>query len=322
MVLQCSLQQSARYQALLARAQLGSLGAAWGRSLGIIILREVKSPMPASSKRSIEQYYAEFTEQERLNSGMGQLEFERTKRILRCILPAPPAVIVDVGGAAGPYSFWLAELGYETHLIDRSQRLVELCRGRILADPQGPCPRSAEVGDARSLAQPDASCDAVLMLGPLYHLVERTDRVQAIREARRILKPGGFVFAATISRFASLIAALCEGLLHDATFLSIVEADLETGQHRNPTDNISFFTDAFFHRNGEIRAELAEGGFTLVVQLPIEGLACMAKDIDSVWCETQSREALLKMLERTETTEEISGLSYHVITVGQKASNG
>lgn len=274
--------------------------------------------MPAPSKRSIEQYYAEFAEQERLNSGMGQLEFERTKRILCRFLAAAPAVIVDVGGGAGPYSFWLAELGYETHLIDYSERLVELCRGRILANPQGPRPRSAEVGDARSLPQADASCDAVLMFGPLYHLVERTDRVRAVREACRILKPGGFVFAATISRFASLIAALCEGLLHDATFVSIVEADLETGRHRNPTDNISFFTDAFFHRNGEIRAELEEGGFSLVAQVPIEGLGCVAKDVDSIWAELHSREVLLKMLERTATIEEISGLSYHVITVGQK----
>jgi len=274
--------------------------------------------MPLPSKRSIAQYYAEFAEQERLNSGMGQLEFERTKSILRRFLPTPPAVIVDVGGGTGPYCFWLAELGYETHLVDYSERLVELCRTRILANPQQPRPRSAEVGDARSLVQPDASCDAVLMLGPLYHLVQRGDRLQAVREACRILRTGGYVFAATISRVASLIAALCEGLLSDPTFVSIVEADLETGQHRNPTDNISFFTDAFFHRNGEIRAELAEGGFSIVAQVPIEGLGCIAKDMDSVWAEAHSREALLRMLERTETIEEISEASFHVLTVGQK----
>ena len=274
--------------------------------------------MPLPSKRSIAQYYAEFAEQERLNSGMGQLEFERTKSILRRFLPTPPAVIVDVGGGTGPYCFWLAELGYETHLVDYSERLVELCRTRILANPQQPRPRSAEVGDARSLVQPDASCDAVLMLGPLYHLVQRGDRLQAVREACRTLRPGGYVFAATISRVASLIAALCEGLLSDPTFVSIVEADLETGQHRNPTDNISFFTDAFFHRNGEIRAELAEGGFSIVAQVPIEGLGCIAKDMDSVWAEAHSREALLRMLERTETIEEISEASFHVLTVGQK----
>jgi len=274
--------------------------------------------MLSPSKRSMQQYYAEFAEQDRLNSGMGQLEFERSKQILRRFLPAPPAVIADVGGGAGPYSFWLAELGYEAHLVDSSERLVELCRSRIQANPQAPSPRSAEVGDARSLTRADASCDAVLMLGPLYHLVERSERVRALREAGRILKPGGHVFAATISRVASFIAAVCEGLLNDPTFVSIVKADLETGQHRNPTDNISFFTDAFFHGNREVRDELEEGGSTIVAQVPIEGLACMVKDIDSVWREAHSREALLNMLERTETMEEISEASFHVLTVGRK----
>jgi ubiquinone/menaquinone biosynthesis C-methylase UbiE len=274
--------------------------------------------MPASSKRSIEQYYAEFAEQERLNSGMGQLEFERSKQILRRFLAPPPAVIVDVGGGTGPYSFWLSELGYETHLIDSSEKLVELCKSRIRANPQAPSPRSVEVGDARSLPQPDGSCDGVLMFGPLYHLTERSERVRAIREARRILKPGGYVFAATISRVASFMAAVCEKLLNDATFLSIVEVDLESGQHRNPTDNISFFTDAFFHRNVEIRAELEESGFSVVTQVPIEGLGSMARGIDSIWTEPHGRKALLSLLERTEMIEEVSGSSFHIMTVGRR----
>lgn len=275
--------------------------------------------MSVPSKHSIEQYYAEFAEADRLTSGMGQLEFERTKRILQRFLPSPPAIVVDVGGGTGPYSFWLSELGYETYLIDCSERLLELCKNRIRENPQAPSPRSVEVGDARSLSRQDASCDVVLMFGPLYHLTERSERVRAIREACRILKPGGYVFAATISRVASFMAAVCEKLLNDATFLSIVEVDLESGQHRNPTDNISFFTDAFFHRNVEIRAELEEGGFSVVTQVPIEGLGSMARDIDSIWAEPHGRKVLLRLLERTEMIEEVSGSSFHIMTVGRRA---
>jgi ubiquinone/menaquinone biosynthesis C-methylase UbiE len=274
--------------------------------------------MSVRSKRSVEQYYAEFAEAERLTSGMGQLEFERTKRILQRFLPSPPAIVMDVGGGTGPYSFWLSELGYETYLTDRSERLVELCRSRIRANPQAPSPRSVEVGDARSLSQPDGSCDAVLMFGPLYHLTERSERVRAIQEACRIVRPGGYVFAATISRVASFMAAVCEKLLNDATFLSIIEVDLDTGQHRNPTDNISFFTDAFFHRNGEIHAELQEGGFSVVTQVPIEGLGSMARDFDSLWAQSHGRKVLLSLLERTEMIEEVSGISFHIMTVGRR----
>jgi ubiquinone/menaquinone biosynthesis C-methylase UbiE len=60
----------------------------------------------------------------------------------------------------------------------------------------------AEVGDARDLNLPDSSVDAVVLLGPLYNLRKRTHRVQALREASRVVRPGGPVFAAVISRWA------------------------------------------------------------------------------------------------------------------------
>jgi len=288
-------------------------------SIGLIINRNTEDEMPEPSKRSIEQYYAEFPEEERLRSGMGRLEFERTKKILERFMPSPPAVVLDVGGGTGPYSFWLAALGYETHLIDQSERLIQLCRDRVQANAQRPGLRSVELGDARSLAWRDSSSDAVLMLGPLYHLVERTDRVKAIREAHRILRSGGYLFAATISRFASFIAALSEGRLTDETFVPIVEADLRSGHHRNPTDNISFFTDAFFHRNAEIRGELEEGGFSIAGQIPIEGLGCVVRDIEAVWADPPGKEALLNLVAQTDMIDEISGMSFHFMTVGRKA---
>ena len=75
-------------------------------------------------------YYAAFPEESRLGFGPFRLEFERTKEILARVLPGPPGRIVDVGGAAGAYSLWLAEQGYEVHLVDTSPRLVEEARTR------------------------------------------------------------------------------------------------------------------------------------------------------------------------------------------------
>jgi len=72
------------------------------------------------------------------------------------------------------------------------------------------------VGDARALDLPDASADAVLLLGPLYHLVDRADRAAAIREAARILRPGGPLFAAAISRWATRI----DGIIGKRTYLA------------------------------------------------------------------------------------------------------
>src|SRR5260370_31423260 len=86
--------------------------------------------MSEYSKRSIEQYYAEYPEHDRLRSARGQLEFERTKGIVQRFLPRPPAIVAGVGGGTGPYSFWLSSLGYATHLIEPSTRLAGRCRKR------------------------------------------------------------------------------------------------------------------------------------------------------------------------------------------------
>ncbi|WP_414588410.1 hypothetical protein [Scytonema sp. PCC 10023] len=63
-------------------------------------------------------HYASGQEQERLSRGTGLLELVRTQELLSRYLPCPPAVIFDVGGGAGVYSYWLAQQGYEVHLID------------------------------------------------------------------------------------------------------------------------------------------------------------------------------------------------------------
>ena len=274
--------------------------------------------MSKHSKCSIEQYYAEYPEHERLSSARGQLEFERTKRIVQRFLPSPPAIVADVGGGTGPYSFWLASLGYEIHLIEPSIRLVEVCRSQMQANPSQARPRTVKVGDARSLWLGDSSCDAVLMFGPLYHLTERDDRIGALRESRRVLKAGGYAFAATITRVASFIDALCHDLLGDPAFLSIVEADIGTGRHRNPTNEILYFTDAFFHRRAEIRTEMEDAGFEVVAQLPIEGLGILARDFDSLWNDPRKRSTVLELLARTEGIEEVNGASAHHLSVGMK----
>src|SRR5260370_7456449 len=118
------------------------------------------------SKRSIEQYYAEYPEHEGLSCVRGQLEFERTKRIVQRFLPIPPAIIADVGGGTGPYSFWLASLGYEIHLIEPSIRLVEVCRNQMQANPSQAGHPTVEVGDPPPLRLCPPSLDPCLFSRP------------------------------------------------------------------------------------------------------------------------------------------------------------
>ena|SRR5437867_4278333 len=123
-----------------------------------------RKPPPAPPPEVL-AYYARFPEESRLGFGSSRLEFERTKEILARVLPRPPARLVDVGGAAGAYSSWLAGRGYEVHLVDLSPRLVEEARRRS-AKAATPI-ASLSIADARRLPQKRGFAAAVLVMGPL-----------------------------------------------------------------------------------------------------------------------------------------------------------
>ena len=262
-------------------------------------------------------YYAEYAEEERLAAGSGRLEFERTKEILARLLPKPPARVIDVGGAAGVYSAWLADQGYDVHLVDASPRLVDEARGRNakLSRPIA----SLSVGDARSLPQADGFAAAVLVMGPLYHLTTAEDRLAALREAHRVLSDPGVLVAAAISRYASALVGLTLRLSLDPRFVPIRDRDLAEGQHRNDTGNPDYFTTSYFHRPEDLRAELASAGFREVEVLGVEGLGWLLPDFDARWEDPAQRKDLLYVARALESEPSILGASAHLIGVGRKA---
>src|SRR5262249_61367901 len=146
------------------------------------------------------------------------------------------------------------------HLIDIAPLDVELAQQASTRQPEAPL-ASTEVGDARALSWGSTTADAVVLFGPLYHLTDRADRLQALREAHRVLRPGGTLLAAAISRFASALDGLCRGFLKDPQFAEIVRGDLTDGQHRNRTGRPEYFMATSFHHPDERRAEIAEARF-------------------------------------------------------------
>src|SRR6266567_3309288 len=178
-----------------------------------------------SINREVTEHYANGRERERLSRFAGVLEFARTQELIRRYAPPPPAVVYDIGGGTGPYAFWLGDQGYQVHLLDILAVHVELARQE--AQHHQPL-ASIEQSDARQVQRADDSADVALLLGPLYHLIEREDRLQALREAARVLRPGGTLFTVAISRYASLLDGLFRGHLDDPTFVEIVRNDLAT----------------------------------------------------------------------------------------------
>jgi len=275
--------------------------------------------MSEDSVDRIVRFYRDADEASRLQSGWFQLEHARTQElILRYLLPAPGTVI-DAGGGAGVYACWLAARGYQVHLIDPVPKHVEWARAASSEQPDSRLV-SAEVGDARHLQHTDNSADAVLLLGPLYHLVEREDRVACLREAYRVLRPGGLVWGVGISHFASLLDSLAHGFFDDPQFAPILERDLEDGQHRNPTANPLYFTDAFFHRPGELSREFLAAGFQVLEVLPVEGPCWLARDFDRLWADQIQRDRLLTAVRKMEREPSVLGASSHIMAIGLKRS--
>jgi ubiquinone/menaquinone biosynthesis C-methylase UbiE len=277
----------------------------------------MKPTDPAITPSSeIQAYYASFPEERRLELGPFKLEFERTKEILARVLPPAPARIVDVGGAAGAYSLWLAERGYEVHLVDASPRLVEEARRRSERS-EAPI-ASLSVGDARRLAQQDDSAQAVLVMGPLYHLPSASDRMASLREAFRVLTTSGVAVVAAISRYASTLDGLARSLSLDPRFVKIRDRDLVDGQHRNDTTNLDYFTTAYFHRPDDLRSELERAGFKEATVLGVEGPAWMLHDFDARWQDPAQRKDLLDVARALETESSVLGVSAHLLGVGRK----
>ncbi|MFI1913852.1 class I SAM-dependent methyltransferase [Nocardia sp. NPDC020380] len=204
------------------------------------------------------QHYSGVTENDRLSrSPHGRLEFLRTQELIRRVLTTP-ARVLDVGGGTGVHAEWLVGDGHVVHLVDPVPEHVE-----VAAALGG---MTAEVGDARRLTARDDTFDAVLMLGPLYHLTESSERATALSEAMRVLRPGGVLIAAAISRYLSVLETGTSGRLDEALVPAVREV-ITTGDY----DGHAGFVRTHWHTADELHAEVAAAGLSQVEIYGIEG---------------------------------------------------
>lgn len=273
--------------------------------------------MPEPPPEIRDHYEVDIVEADRLHRGAGQLELARTQDIVRRHLPPGMLTILDVGGGPGVHAAWLADDGHVVHVVDPLPNHVEAARS-LAGDRRR---ITAEVGDARHLAAGDASADAVLLLGPLYHLTDRADRVRALTEAARVVRPGGPVFVAAISRFASLIDGLRREFIFDPRFRAIVDRDLRDGQHRNPERVPHWFTTAYFHHPSELPAEADSANLDCVAVLGVEGIAGWLTDLFDSWDDPERREAILSTARTVEAEPSMIGASTHLLMVARRRAD-
>ena len=266
----------------------------------------------------IYDFYNNGAEIGRLERGLGIVEFHRTKEILSRYIDGGK-VIYDIGGGIGMYAAWLAKKGNEVHLIELAENAVEYAKANMMQD----CHFIAETGNALQINRPDESADVVLLMGPQYHLRDRGERLQSLREAFRVLKKGGLLVAAGISKFSSMTWGLSvygekNNFIDDPVFFNMIKGEMTTGNHIRPKEYPKFIAEAFFTTSEEMKSEIAEAGFAVEKAIAVEGCIWFTPHLQEKWEDEASRERLLDIVRITESEPEMMGMSPHFLVVAKK----
>lgn len=176
----------------------------------------------------IRSYYDDASESELVRLERHQLERDITWRYLDKYLP-PSGAILDIGAGAGAYTLELGRRGYSVTAVELSPKLLEVCRGRVV-DEGLEEKVTFLVADARDLGDiKDSNFNAVLLMGPLYHLVFEEDRKTALKETFNKLKPGGVIFSSFISRYG-IMGDVMKNIPHWIEKQSEVRSIMEQGR--------------------------------------------------------------------------------------------
>lgn len=222
----------------------------------------------------VRDYYARDPEREwqRLESSTdGALEYTLTCDALASYLPKTGRVL-DLGCGPGRYSIWLAEQGFRVTLADLSPELLDVARREIITAGVHEQVDEAVTADARDLSVWDSAVfDAIVCLGPFYHLQSEAERDKAASEIARVLSPGGVLFASFMPRYAFLRRVLSipdeRELVRDPEFL---DAILRKGRFNNPLPGR--FTGGYGVVPSEIEPSFAKHGFQKLDLLSTESV--------------------------------------------------
>ena len=221
----------------------------------------------------VEQMYDQGSEHEWQRLERHRTEFGVTMRALADYLPPSPATVFDVGGGPGRYAIALAQQGYDVTLLDLSQNNLVIAEER--AKEQRASLQQVVHGNALDLsAFADSSFDAVLLFGPLYHLLESSERMQAICEGMRVLKDNGRFFAAFITRFAPFRDAAKNYPDWLTKNRAYAEHLLATGKHNQGKG----FVNAYFAHPTEIVPFMESAGLTTLNLIGCEGVVSAVED--------------------------------------------
>jgi ubiquinone/menaquinone biosynthesis C-methylase UbiE len=219
-------------------------------------------------KTHIEGFYDDSTQREWERLDRHRTELALTLKALNEHLPPSPADVLDIGGGPGRYAIELSRRGYAVTLLDLSLANLELAAVKA-AEAKVSLHAALHANALDLRAFDDGSFDAVLLMGPLYHLIALEDRIRCIQEAKRVLKPGGVLFAAFINRYGVFVDAAAKYPNDVFERRALWEGIWQDGVNPPPHDS---FTDAYFALPAEILPLMEGQGFTTLNLLGLEGI--------------------------------------------------
>lgn len=255
----------------------------------------------------LKQFYENYDEDGRLLTRAGNVEFTTTMHFIGKYL-RPGMRILEVGAATGRYSHTLARMGYRVDAVELVEHNIELFRS--LTQPGEDV--TIRQGDARDLsAFEDGTFDLTLVLGPMYHLFEEADRRQALREAVRVTKKGGVIFAAYCMLDASI---LCYGFARNQLNELIREDRIDLTDFSQIHSRLDYFC---LDRKESIDALRAGLGVTQLHYAAAEGYA---KHMEAALAEMNEETYRLFLRYHLATCQrpDMVGISHHTIDIFRK----
>ncbi len=273
------------------------------------------------SADTIQAYYAGFGDKEwtRLTTPIGAIEFAVHKNYIASHLPEK-AHVLDIGGGPGRYSIWLAEQGHTVVLADLSPHLLDLARAHIAESPAREQVKEIVQTDVRDLSHwADETFDAVLCLGPFYHLIDPTDRDRAARELARVCKRGAPIFIALMPRYVFIRRTMSlpdevrhlndrawvSRVLDEGVFVNDVPGRFPLGYGIKPDEVAGMFEPYGFEMDRLVSSE----GLSLGIE---QELAELAKNDPALYQKS------LDLIIQTAADPSIPGTSSHLLYVGHK----
>ena len=256
----------------------------------------------------IEQWYDEkYDEWERLN--LHKIEFDITKRYLDEYIIGENLEIFDIGGGPGRYSIYLAEKGHRVSLLDLSKRNIQVAKEK--SGEQGIILEAYIHGNALELEEHEQKYDIILLMGPLYHLIEESDRKKAIEGALKLLKPNGIIFASFISNYAPIQDYLKS--LYPIESVDELLVFLEDGKSSGDKG----FTTAYFMDYKEAKDLMSSFGLTELVFGGVENILG-SKEIEINALEEDQYNKWLEICYQLGKDESLMGTSEHFLYIGRK----